>query len=453
MTIKDDLNRIRNPAFKAVPTLCYLPFIHLEASAIGDVKPCCMTEGPVLDSNGKPYNLSTCTLKDAFNSNHMKQMRADFLNGKKPSNCKKCWDEEDQGITSKRLIWGEQFSQKYPELDYVFTNEVTDKNLVYLDLKLGTICNLKCRICGSMSSSKWAQDEIDVAVEFEGVKKSEIKQLAAYKWQKDGNWPRTNDEFWTNLEEILPGVVHLEFTGGEPWLINEHFELLEKAVADGFASGIYLHYNTNGTQLPLHALENIWPHFKGVKASFSVDDVGKKFEYQRFGAKWDEVNYNINYLCANKLENMETEICTTLSLFNIRSLIELPAWVRRIDRLDTWYLNLMHQPGHFNISILPDSAKDEIAHDLLHYNWNGVDRLTAFKLRDDFLKEIKSIVEYMYYHKVDDLEHDQAYLHDIIYKIDAIRGQKLVDVDPKLCENLGYRHQGQKEKWKAKNQT
>ena len=104
MTIKDDLNRIRNPAFKAVPTLCYLPFIHLEASAIGDVKPCCMTEGPVLDDKGVPYNLSNCTLKDAFNSNHMKQMRADFLNGKKPSNCKKCWDEESQGITSKRLI-------------------------------------------------------------------------------------------------------------------------------------------------------------------------------------------------------------------------------------------------------------------------------------------------------------------------------------------------------------
>jgi len=105
MTIKDDLNRIRNPAFKAQPNLCYLPFIHLEASAIGDVKPCCMTEGPVLDEDRNPYNLSNCTLKEAFNSQHMKQMRADFLDGKKPSNCKKCWDEESQGITSKRLIW------------------------------------------------------------------------------------------------------------------------------------------------------------------------------------------------------------------------------------------------------------------------------------------------------------------------------------------------------------
>ena len=453
MTYKDDLSRIRNPAFKAQPSLCYLPFIHLEASAIGDVKPCCMTEGPVLDDDGNPYNLSTCTLKEAFNSTHMKQMRADFVDGKKPANCKKCWDEEDQGITSKRLIWAEQFAQKHPELDFVFSNDITDKNLVYLDLKLGTICNLKCRICGSMSSSKWAQDEIDIAVKFEGLHRHQIKDLKAYKWQKDGQWPRTNDAFWRNLEEILPNVVHLEFTGGEPWLINEHFELLERAVADGYASGIYLHYNTNGTQLPLHALENIWPHFKSVKASFSIDDVGPKFEYQRYGAKWDEVNYNINYLCEHKLPNMLTEICTTISLFNISSLIHLQQWIRDVDNLDTWYLNLMHQPGHFNISVLPDWAKDEIAYGLLHYNWNAVDKLTAFKQRDDFLKEIKSIVEYMYHHKVDDLEQDRSNLHDIIYKVDTIRGQKLMEVDPRLCEFLGYRHQGQKDKWNRKNQV
>ena len=81
---------MKNPSFDAIPTLCYLPFMHLEASAIGDVKPCCMTEGPVLDDNGEPYNLSSCTLKEAFNSNHMKGMRAEFLAGKKPTNCKKC---------------------------------------------------------------------------------------------------------------------------------------------------------------------------------------------------------------------------------------------------------------------------------------------------------------------------------------------------------------------------
>jgi organic radical activating enzyme len=409
-----------------------------------------MTEGPVLHNDGHtPFNLSNSTLKDAFNSNHMKQMRKDFLDGKKPSNCKKCWDEEDTGITSKRLVWAEQFSHKYPQLDYVFTNEVTDKNLIYLDLKLGTICNLKCRICGPMSSSKWAQDEMDIAVKFEGVQKKDVKDLQAYKWLKQGNWPRENDTFWSNLEDILPNVVHLEFTGGEPWLINEHFEVLEKAVKDGYAKNIYVHYNTNGTQLPIHALENIWPHFKGVKASFSIDDTEKKFEYQRYGANWDEVNYNINYICNNKLHNMTTEICTTISLFNINSLIKLQEWVRHIDKLDTWYLNLMHQPGHFNISILPDKAKDEIAYGLLHWNWNAVDRLTAFKQRDEFVTQIKHIVDYMYTHKVDNYETIQSYLFDQIFKVDWMRREKFHDIDPRLAELIGYNYTLLKRKWHA----
>ena len=41
-----------------------------------------------------------------------------------------------------------------------FGVDTTKKNLKFLDLKLGNICNLKCRICGSWSSSKWAQEEI-----------------------------------------------------------------------------------------------------------------------------------------------------------------------------------------------------------------------------------------------------------------------------------------------------
>ena len=32
----------------------------------------------------------------------------------------------------------------------------------FVDLKLGNLCNLKCRICGSWSSSKWAKEEIDL---------------------------------------------------------------------------------------------------------------------------------------------------------------------------------------------------------------------------------------------------------------------------------------------------
>ena len=443
------LNRVKkkNPAFQAIDTLCYLPFIHLEASAIGDVKPCCMTEGPVLDDNGERYNLSTCTLKEAFNSTHMKQMRSEFLHGKKPTNCKKCWDEEDAGIKSKRILFAEMFSQNPAIPTTLFIDPVTDLNLKYLDLKLGNICNLKCRICGSLSSSKWAQEEIDMSLQFEGLPKEDIKGTDAYKRLKKGNWPRDNKAFWENLEEILPNVMHLEFTGGEPWLIQEHFDLLQIAIDKGYAKNIDVHYNTNGTQLPIHALENIWPHFKSIKASFSIDDIEQKFEYQRYGAKWDEVNYNIRYICANKAENMSTEITTTVNLLNIKSIPDVFNWIKTIPGIDLWYLNLMHYPDHFNISILPQSVKSDIGYYLTNYNWDSAASLTGWKARNDFADDVHSIVDYMNTHQVEDIVLARSQCNDLIYKIDCIRNQKITEVDPWLVASIGYDPEALKQKW------
>ena len=48
------------------------------------------------------------------------------------------------------------------------------------------------------------------------------------------------------------------------------------------------HYNSNGTQLPMNALKNIWPNFKYVDVHFSIDGYEKHFEYQRHPAKWQD---------------------------------------------------------------------------------------------------------------------------------------------------------------------
>jgi len=512
-----ELIESKDPAFKKIPTLCYLPFMHIEASATGDCKQCCMAENPIFKEyselsdkekhlaynliqpelpdelqhpaqrplqdddlsiekilaigektqwhrmgNDLPtvWHLSESTLADVFQSQYMKKLREDFLAGKKPHSCKKCWDEEDAGIKSKRIHWAEMFAQHPNISNTIFEDDITEESLQYLDLKLGTICNLKCRICGSASSSKWSQDEMDMANEFENVPKEHLKRTMAYKRLKLGNWPRENQAFWTNLaDDILPNIVHLEFTGGEPWLIQEHFDFLQIAIDKGYAKNIDLHYNTNGTQLPKHALEEIWPHFKWVKTSFSIDDVGERFEYQRFGAKWEEVNYNINYLCDNKFLNMDTEVCTTVNLMNIKNLPAIFEWIRTTN-IDLWYLNLMHMPYHFNISILPESYKEQITYLLTNYLWDQDDLLTSMQtgrqpfiaidstrkysrnktLKDgkDYIPEILSIVEYMNTHQVEDVDLARNQLHDLIYKIDFIRKQKLEDVDPELVSAIGY---------------
>jgi MoaA/NifB/PqqE/SkfB family radical SAM enzyme len=157
-------------------------------------------------------------------------------------------------------------------------NNLNPDQLWFIDLKLGNICNLKCRICGSWSSSKWAKEEIDY------VPGIDRKTHLAYKYLKDGAWPRESEVFWDNLKTLLPNIKYFEFTGGEPFLIEQHFELLRYAVEQGYSKNIEIHYNTNGTVFPEQA--ELWNNFKHVEIAFSIDNVGARFEYERYGADW-----------------------------------------------------------------------------------------------------------------------------------------------------------------------
>jgi MoaA/NifB/PqqE/SkfB family radical SAM enzyme len=156
---------------------------------------------------------------------------------------------------------------------------VDAKPLMFLDLKLGNICNLKCRICGSWSSSQYATEEIT------WTDPSDRKQSMAYQMLRAGAWPRENQNFWQEIDQCLTDIRYIEFTGGEPFMIDEHFDMLQGIVDRGIAHQVEIHYNTNGTHFPERG-PDIWRHFKTVEIAFSVDDIGARFEYQRTNAAW-----------------------------------------------------------------------------------------------------------------------------------------------------------------------
>ena len=252
---------------------CILPWISIETTPLGNVRPCCLYRHELPD-----IDLKTHTLQEAFDSKSMRDLRRSFRRGEKPDGCRNCWREEDAGKKSKREYMLEKF--KDAPVDYS-TN--SGNELVFIDLKLGNICNLKCRICGSWSSSKWAQEELDY--------KPDNKDHVARDWLKRGQWPRKSPDFWTNMDELLPQIKYFEFTGGEPWMIKQHFELLQRAVDRGLAKNIDIHYNTNTTQFPKDP--TIWRQFKHVQIAFSVDNTEERFEYERYGADWKTSNTNI----------------------------------------------------------------------------------------------------------------------------------------------------------------
>jgi len=322
-------------------SLCILPWMSLEATPTGNFRPCCLAEDLIVDKDGTAYDIANSgTLEQAFNSEYMENLREQFLNGKKPTTCKKCWALEASGGESKRLISNKKFGQN-----------IDNKKLSFLDLKLGNICNLKCRICGSWSSSKWAQEEIDYE-----LAKGKDNPLAR-KQLKEGGWPKRNPQFFEELQDDLKHVEYFEFTGGEPFMIKDHFKILMHCVEKGYAKNIDIHYNTNGTHLPPQEIFDLWNYFKHVEVAFSIDDIGEAFEYQRHPANWRQVSSNLVKFKEMKTANMDFQICSTVSIFNVFNWAKISLWVAQFQP-KFFYVNTLFDPDYFNIQTLPKNVKD-----------------------------------------------------------------------------------------------
>lgn len=387
---------------------CILPWISIETTPMGTMRPCCLT------TNGIPdMNLKTHTLEDGFTSDYMVDLRSAFRDGKEPGQCRNCWREEDAGKKSKRQYMLEKF--KHIEVDW--ENVEQGHGLQFLDLKLGNICNLKCRICGSWSSSKWAQEELDYV--------EDNKDHIARQWLRDGQWPRRSKKFWEHMDDILPDIKYFEFTGGEPWMIKQHFDLLQRAVDQGFARDIDIHYNTNATQFPKDP--SIWQHFKHVQIAFSVDNTGERFEYERFGAKWNRANLNIRKV--NTLRDelnypITTQLCTTWNIQNIYYMDEVLTWAQTMN-FDSIHFNLMHDPFEFSLSCIPTIAKSQV---MLYLQKMQVKHS---KYATDIIA-LKQIVV----HAPNDTDPEE--LHNKLRRTDLYRNQNFAQSHSKMAKAIGY---------------
>jgi MoaA/NifB/PqqE/SkfB family radical SAM enzyme len=390
---------------------CVLPWVSLEASPIGTVRPCCLADDEILDNTGNKFNLTTANFADIQSSSHMQSLRQQFLDGNQPATCRKCWSEEDAGRTSKRMHTLDRL--KHMGITSEWTHDA--KPLMFLDLKLGNICNLKCRICGSWSSSSFAVEEIANSVT------AHSKTSFAYQMLKAGRWPRENDTFWAEIDTVVDDIRYIEFTGGEPFMIEEHFAMLQGIVDRGIAQQVEIHYNTNGTQYPEHAIE-IWKHFKTVEIAFSIDDLCERFEYQRSGANWVDVQRNIELFRQMRQthKNIQLQCCSTVNIFNVRYIDQLAHWIS-VQGFDFVYWNIMHDAPYFSIAALPDSAKQAVAEYLS-------------KAQTGYQKDFEGIVDFMMQgQSTDGVETCQQ-----IQKLDRWRDQNLTDVAPELAKLLNY---------------
>jgi len=397
-------------------SICMLPWVSIETSPMGTVRPCCMAHEEITDELGKKYDLNETNIEVAYHSRYMQELRQQFRRGEKPATCNRCWEEEAAGRDSKRIHSQVRLKELYKQVDWA--NDDPDQ-LWFVDLKLGNICNLKCRICGSWSSSKWAEEELKYMPDVD--KKDHI----AYAWLRQGQWPRKTETFWDNMKELLPNIKYFEFTGGEPWMIQEHFDLLQYAVDKSYSKNIDIHYNTNGTQNPLPHVP-MWSQFGRVDIAFSIDNVGSRFEYERYGATWAEANENIDRTHFAKSEwaqNITTQLCFTINIQNVYYLDELLAWADT-KPFGSIYFNMMHSPDHMSIQKMTPAAQELVLNKLKTTFWSS----------PVYQEEIDSVVKFI----ENGTGSDGTEFLFKMKRTDEYRKENFANTHPEIARAMGY---------------
>ena len=365
-------------------TYCVLPWIHFATRPNGDMRLCCNSNssgagvdheiGLVKNETGRPANFANETPMSAWNNDYMQSVRTTMLEGNIPSSCKKCFDEESKGVVSKRMwetgTWIEE-GIDIPELiAETNTNGTVPEKLVYLDLRLGHTCNLKCIMCSPHDSSQWVADHKKV---FPLFQHTELKKQMAWDRKSFNNFWHENPDFWKEMYAQIPNLRQVYFAGGEPLMIREHKLFLEEIIRQGYADNILVRYNTNGLLVDDEIIE-LWKKFKKVKVGFSIDAVSDRNYYIRYPSNWDTIERNLHKL-DNTPDNIQVSIATAIQILNIKNLPELAKWkiqqnFKKVNFENVtggieagggiFNMHLLYIPTFLSIKCLPSEDKAEV---------------------------------------------------------------------------------------------
>ena len=427
-------------------TFCPIPWNFQAIRANGDVRICCQAnvtknQGVVRKADGTAFNAGRDSLSEARNADLMKIVRKNMLEGIWSDECGRCKSEEENGLVSRRSYENDQWPINIDLIKQYTANDGTiDTNslpVVYYDLRFGNFCNLKCRMCGPTDSNAWYDDWIkltdsykfnDTSGPIEIVKTDKGLEVSAFNWVE-------NEKFWEQLEANIHNIEHVYFAGGEPMLIERHYDFLERCVTADRAKKITVEYNTNMSTLPSR-VTNLWTKFKQVRIGASVDGMGATVEYQRHPAKWEKILKNLK-LVDSLPSNVISWLAFTVTVYNVNHMIDFMKWkltesgfkrINSTNRRPVVTYHVAHHPKHLNIRVLPDDYKKELTQKFNDFvQWTKEKNFNEHVIRH--ATEIANgVTNYMnsdsYYNS-----HWQEFVN-YTKKLDSIRGESLFTIEP-----------------------
>jgi MoaA/NifB/PqqE/SkfB family radical SAM enzyme len=374
---------------------CPLPFIHISSTNDGNYRVCCYSEETAITKDdGTAFNMRRDSVVDVWNSNFYKTLRSDLLNGIENPACSTCWKSEAARVYSKR-------QQSLEELRGFYTQGITEPVPTLLDIKVGSLCNLKCITCYPGASSQH-QSEVDAwrksGEEVPGLIKLFDDRLKKLNIDiKDYNPKTVNvDALIKNLDPSLKAAKELSLVGGEPLVNPLAHAIIDHCVNQGYAKNMMLTMISNLTTLNTRLINQL-SSFKHPMIMVSYDHTAPdKFHYIRYPAKYNEFYANLTELMA--VDKIEVKLSTTVSIFNVFDLVDIFKHFEEISKQypKRFIINVQYvmYPNYFSIQYLPHEQKDQIENQLKMFIADS-SQFKIFKENPDMLQVLQSIGNYM----------------------------------------------------------
>jgi len=244
-----------------------------------------------------PWSVINSTGDSPWQADRIDERRRASMAGQRHADCSSCWNDEDRGIPSFRQTTA--------------SSRIMNRFI----LNLGNTCNLSCTYCHSGNSSIWAN--------------------------KTGNHPHVPDDiadardiFWKWWNSVgKDRVERLVISGGEPSLMSETYQWIEKADL----SGKEVLFNTNAA-----VNDRWWNEFllmlrdlsrkNRVIIRVSMDAVDRRFEWIRTGLKWNIFEKNMLDLAeVSQANNILMRISPTLSCLTLEGVLDTANWTKKFS--------------------------------------------------------------------------------------------------------------------------
>lgn len=389
---------------------CMMPWIHLHAWPTGEAYPCCLGEGahPV-------GNLKQQTIAEVWNGEAYRAMRRNMLADQPSKECTRCYEQERMGFASMRNNTNRHFAQHIAEVDKTLPDGThPEMRFRYWDIRFSNLCNLKCRTCGGIFSSRWYDDE----TQLNGGKPMRARVLYA---------GRTTMDVWEQMEDQIQYLEQIYFAGGEPLIMEEHYRILDKLLETG-NTRVRLVYNTNLTELRYKqkSVLDYWKQFPNVCVAASLDGMGAHAELIRSGTDWAQVEQN----CADLIRecpHIDFMLSPTLSVMNAWHLPEFHRYMVACGYIKPMDLNvnILQSPDEYRIDILPAEQKAEIrALYETHIAW--------LDTQDPLRRATGGFQAALQFMEAQDNSHLIPRFRQTAGQLDAIRGETIGDIIPEL---------------------